>query len=742
MNGGSDRLRFGPFVIDLRTREVWKDGARMKLLGQPFEILAVLVTHPGEPLTREELRTRLWPQDTFVDFDHGMNAAVNKLREALNDSADNPTYIETLPRLGYRFIAPVTRVALDARDRGAAPARPWWKLVALTASVFLLAWMGAYLIRSRPIRSLKKALALTRLTFDEGLQSGVSWSPDSRFIAYSSDRGGKFDIWVGQVSGGDPVQITKGPGQNWQPSWSPDGKYIAYRSESRGGGLFVIPALGGEGLERRVADFGYQPRWSPDSSQILFRGSGFLGENRFYLVSLDGSRPHEVSRDLNGLRATVSEVAWHPDGRITMWVDGPEAAAGFWIVPVGGGVAVKLDVPSEVSKQLEGSALPGIVEWTREFAFAWAPSGRAIYFPQKFRGAVNLWKMEVDPKKLRATAVERVTTGTGPDAELAPSPDGKKLAFTGQSQHIQAWHFPFDGNGGLLTGDGKAITQPGMATWRFDLSRDGKKLAFVGSRGGRSQLWETSLVSSQMSRIAADDYLRDSPHWSPDGKRLVSYRYDFTTHDVGWVLWSPETRNEGLIPNSSLIDVTDWSPDSKSLLVSRWNEEIKHTEIWLLPVSAADSAEPAERRLVSEVASDLGDAKFSSDGRWIVFQSTRNLPSGSESRLYVTLTSGGPWIPLTDGKYWDGRPHWSPNGKIIYFVSDRSSFYSNIWGIHFDPAQGKPKGSAFAVTNFESPALMVPWHTPSVQFSLTQDHLVLTMEQVSGSIWMLENMDQ
>ncbi len=547
---------------------------------------------------------------------------------------------------------------------------------------FLLAGLGAYLIRSRPIHSRKKAYALTRLTFDAGLQSGVTWSPDSRFIAYSSDRGGKFDIWVCQVSGGDPIQITEGQGQNWQPNWSPDGKYIAYRSESRGGGLFVVPALGGEGLERRVADFGYQPRWSPDGSQILFRGSGFFGENRFHVVALDGSRPREVARDLNGLRVTVNEVTWHPDGRITMWVDGPEVAAGFWTVPVAGGVAVKLEVPSEVSKQLEDSALPGIVEWTSEWTFAWAPSGRALYFPQTFRGAVNLWKMEVNPKTMRATAVERLTTGLGPDAELAPSPDGKKLAFTEQSQHIQAWHFPFDGNGGLLTGAGKALTQPGMATWRFSLSRDGKKLAFVGSRGGRSQLWEMSLVNSQMNRIAADDHLRDSPLWSPDAKRLVSFRYDFPTHDVRWVLWSPETRTEELIPDSSLADVTDWSPDGASLLVSRWNEKIQHTEIWLLPIAAAANAGPAGRLLISEGAYDLGSAQFSSDGRWIVFQATRNLPSGSVSKLYVTLTSGGPWIPLTDGKYWDGRPHWSPNGKTIYFVSDRSSFYSNVWALH------------------------------------------------------------
>ena len=122
-------------------------------------------------------------------------------------------------------------------------------------------------------------MPLTRLTSDDGLQTGATWSPDGRFIAYSSDRGGKFDIWVQQISGGDPIQVTKGPGQNWQPDWSPDGKYIAYRSEEGDGGIYITPALGGAGLQRKIASFGYYPRWSPDSSRILFLPAfGFLEE--------------------------------------------------------------------------------------------------------------------------------------------------------------------------------------------------------------------------------------------------------------------------------------------------------------------------------------------------------------------------------------------------------------------------------------------------------------------------------
>jgi len=105
------RFLFGTYELDAGTGELRKDGKpRPRLQGQPFEILLDLLDHPGEVVTREELRQRLWPADTFVDYDHSLNTAVNKLREALNDSADNPRFIQTIPRRGYRFVAPVEKI--------------------------------------------------------------------------------------------------------------------------------------------------------------------------------------------------------------------------------------------------------------------------------------------------------------------------------------------------------------------------------------------------------------------------------------------------------------------------------------------------------------------------------------------------------------------------------------------------------------------------------------------------------
>ena len=112
-------IRFGAFEVDLRAGELRKTGLKIKLQEQPLQVLAMLLRHPGEVVTREELQKAVWPADTFVDFDRGLNKAINKIREALADSADNPRFVETLPRRGYRFIAPVEdRVAVGA---GLAP---------------------------------------------------------------------------------------------------------------------------------------------------------------------------------------------------------------------------------------------------------------------------------------------------------------------------------------------------------------------------------------------------------------------------------------------------------------------------------------------------------------------------------------------------------------------------------------------------------------------------------------------
>jgi hypothetical protein len=152
-------------------------------------------------------------------------------------------------------------------------------------------------------------------------------------------------------------------------------------------------------------------------------------------------------------------------------------------------------------------------------------------------------------------------------------------------------------------------------------------------------------------------------------------------------------------------------------------------------------ADATARKIISDPLYDVYNSHISPGGRWIVFNAVRSSPRAAESKLFVIPATGGPWIPITEGKYWDDLPRWSPDGKTIYFVSGRSSFF-NVWGIHFDSSRGKPVGEPFGVTSFETPGLMVPKeHITDVELSLNQDKLVLTMQELSGSIWVLDNVE-
>ena len=735
-------VRFGTFEVDLPAGEMRKSGVKLKLTGQPFQVLTILLERPGEVVTREELQKRLWP-DTFVDVDHNLNTAINKIREVLGDSAESPRFVETLPRRGYRFVAPAegTQAAeVPAGSRVRQESRmPWVRRTSILFVVLaLLAAVGSFIYRRlQPPASLAQR-TLTRLTFDDGLQIGATWSPDGRFIAYSSNRGGKFDIWVQQVSGGDPVQITKGPGHNWQPEWSPDGKFIAYRSENGDGGLFVIPALGGEGLARKIASFGYYPRWSPDSSQILFQTTPLTVSNKFYIANLSGSPPHEVLRGLFPDSVVAVSAAWHPDGeRITVWAwdSVPAPIPTFWTAPIVGGVAVRTEIPAELMRQV------GVMSrrewWTTDFKFSWAPSGKAIYFERTSRAARNIWRLSVDPQTLRAGAIERLTTSPGLDTEFSLSADGKKLAFTGESKRIRGWLFPFDATRGRVSGSGHAVTSPGTDVWLPSLSRDGKKLAFSGDRGGNLELRETSLPDgSEVPMVADDFYSRYYPQWSPDGAYLA-YAREKPSGEGQLMLWSRQSRTEEPLTTSSQTyrDVFDWSVDGKRLLISQGNGATGHPDLWLLPVAAKPDAEAAEQKVTSSPAYDLYQGRFSPHGRWIIFEAWRQQSSTQESTLYVMAAAGGPWIRITDGKHWDDKPRWSPDGKTIYFVSSREGFF-NVWGIRFDAVKGKPLGDPFQLTSFENPSRML---AEISELSLTQDKLVLTIAEVSGSIWVLDN---
>jgi Tol biopolymer transport system component/DNA-binding winged helix-turn-helix (wHTH) protein len=771
-------VRFGDFELDIRTAELRRRGQLIRLQEQPFRILIELLERPGQLVLREEIQKRLWPDNTIVEFDHSINAAVKRLRDSLQDSAESPRFIETIAKRGYRFIAPVSRepdLTLPSEPAPGSPsarltddanrmhenastvpqsfpkahARQRLAILAACCACVLLASAGWFVHKNWPAGLLAPPVqrALTRLTYDEGLQSGATWSPDGRYIAYSSDRGGKSDIWIQQISGGDPIQVTKGLGQNWQPDWSPDGRYIAYRSEESDGGIYITPALGGVGQQRKIAPFGYHPLWSPDSSELLLQNQfDSFGYNRFFIAQLDGSPPREILAEfIAEKKLSAMSAAWYPDGkRITVWVGGSSPSPSFWIVPIAGGAGGKLEIALAVQKEFaEASAEGETGDQQGDASFSWSSLGDAIYFERGFRGATNVFKMTVDPESLQATRIDRLTTGPGPDAGLSVSRDGKRLAFTANSQQIRTWLFPFDAKTGQIKGSGNAITPPGRTSVDPILSRDGTKVAYDAPRGEsgdhsnmRNELWLKSLLDGRETPVIADDYSRWYPHWSPDDGQLAYERRNPRTNEHQIMVWSSNSHEEKPITaiNDSLGGVSDWSPDGKWLLTAGPHE------IWLVSVTSASGAEAAAKKIASDPAYQLYQAHMSPDSRWIVFNAFAN-SSNPESSLFVVPRAGGPWTRITDGKHWDDKPRWSPDGKTIYFVSRPGGFF-NVWGIRFDPAAGKPVGLPFQVSKFDSPRLMIPRWIAPVGLSLTQDKLALTVAEESGNIWILDNVDR
>jgi len=503
-------------------------------------------------------------------------------------------------------------------------------------------------------------------------------------------------------------------------------------------------------MERKIASFGYNPRWSPDSSRLLFQSAEFRGASSFYVVGVDGETPRQVLTKFSG--GPYSDhppisAAWHPDGqRISVWVSDHSAPVSFWTGPAEEGTAVKSQISPEILKQIGVVTAGSVVsEWADDFKFSWAPSGRAIYFERTFRGVRNIWRMTVDPQTMQAIAIDRVTTGSGPDTEFSLSPDGKKLAFTGATESIRAWMFPFDATRGQVTGSGRAVTTPGTVALRPVLSRDAKKLVFCANRAGKWGLREVSLSDGQEVQIVPNDFYGvDRPQWSPDGTQLAYARRNPANQESQLMLWSGETYNEEPLTTPSHLwsAPTDWSPDGKFLLLIQDNHNTGREEIWQLPMAARPHAENAGRMIASSAGYDLDEGHYSFDGRWIVFQAQRSQPQGLETTVYVMAAAGGPWIRITDGRHFVDKPRWSPDGKTIYFVSGRSGFF-NVWGIRFDPAKGKPVGHPFSVTALNSLSLMVPRQiTGSAGLSLTQDRLVLPLSQESGSIWILDHVDR
>ena len=691
-------VRFGNIELDVRAGALRRNGQRVTLPDQPLHLLTALLERPGELVTRDELRRRLWPADTYVDFEHGLNAAVKRLRDALGDSAETPQYIETVPRRGYRFVAPVEnpaagRPATDSIARQhqddvvptavgvAAPGRRRGMTILLAAiAVAAIGAVGWWVARQssasrdaavRPPAAI--ARPLTRLTFGAGLQTDVTWSPDGQRIAYASDKAGNFDIWVQPVAGGEPAQLTISPDADTQPAWAPDGSSIAFRSERDGGGVFVVPALGG--AARRLTTFGAHPAWMADGRDIFVR-TGLEGAvARAYLVSARGDEPaREILSEF--LRGGLWDwMAPHPDGRLSVIGSHRTRGPGFYTLSGDGGNLTVVKPPTSLPASLsEGEHHP-------EQRFQWSPQGNALYLEVAANQIRSLWRIPVAPATLQWLSAERLTTGADNAVSPAISADGTRIAFASQQMTSRAWIYPFDAATGRLEGDGRPVTDEDTTIIWPGLSRDGRSLLYSAQRTGtdRVDAIKTNLETGATSLLARN---ARGPLESPDGTR---HAYLLSRRAMGARDASAETNafefalalrdrtgSERLLSRWSgraKIFPSDWTRDGDAVLCSYFLESIGSGPgaLALWPVGREIPEKP-DRVLLHVPGSVLWQATYSPDWRWISFVAAPiDRPGTLELGIIpASGASADSWTRIAADHEWPDKPRWAPDGRTLY----------------------------------------------------------------------------
>ena len=329
-------LRFGNFEVDLRSGELRKAGAKLKLSGQPFQVLSILLERPGEVVTREELQSQLWP-DTFVDVDHNLNTAINKIREVLGDSAENPRFVETLPRRGYRFIAPVegngvvtplappptghesgfrywaSRSAiLVGGSNGSASRVPVSRPLWLAAAALIVVIAALLVWRSLPGQpTIEGALQLTDDGNPKLLTSALL--SDGYRIYFNELRAGSPVIAQVAVSGGETGQIvSRIPSPTLAALAMDSSSLLALGVSNFFGSLWLLPLPAGEPRQLRNV-VAQNASFTPDGHLI------FSKDTSLYIAEKDGSNP----RKLRDLPSHVNSPVVSPDGkRIRLTVEG------------------------------------------------------------------------------------------------------------------------------------------------------------------------------------------------------------------------------------------------------------------------------------------------------------------------------------------------------------------------------------------------------------------------------------
>jgi Tol biopolymer transport system component/DNA-binding winged helix-turn-helix (wHTH) protein len=496
--------------VNLRTGELRKQGQKVKLQEQPFQVLALLLERPGEVVTREELRTRLWPADTFVDFDHSLNAAIKRLRDALGESADAPIFIETMARRGYRFVAPATCQHGEAA-RGSLPAsRSRASLVRVGVAVALL---GLALVLSWATWRYSPRgpnLIESKLTSNSSETSinGAAISPDGRYLAYS-DRTG---LYLKQMHSGETHAVPLPPDFFLRvDDWFPDGSHLLVsRTEGPGkASLWNISIFGG--APQRLASDAMGGSLSPSGARIAFmRGDlsyvGLLAREQWVMNS-DGTDPVKVAAD----RADGSWVAtptWSADGKHlayvrTIWsFDAPKSSV-------------------EINEWEKKSTQTLFSNDHLDLALQWLPDGRLVYALSSLQPMQDssLWVTTMQKYNSTFPLPKRIAGENGWIPRIRGRADGKALVFLRGNRSPSVYIGSLSTEGHLLSQ--KRLTLDESMNLPFSWTPDSKSVFFNSTRNGIPVIFKQAVDDPLAEILVKSADQVSQPRVTPDGSEVL-----------------------------------------------------------------------------------------------------------------------------------------------------------------------------------------------------------------------------
>ena len=701
----TERVQFGVFELDLQGAELRKNGGKVKLQEQPLKVLQVLLENPGQIVSREQLRQRIWPANTFVEFDEGLYSAMARLRDALGDSSRSPRFIETVARRGYRFIAPVTIVpflsATQANQEVGQARRKRNRLGVRRLVTSILAGLlggGLLLIivfgfdiggaKKWLRRSGVESVRVERITDFVGVKESPVISPDSKAVAFVVTVNGRKQIWIRLLAGGSPLQLTHDEADHEHPRWTPDSSSLIYftpnPSPAEPGTIWELSALGG--VARKVASAMSGGDVSHDGQRIaIFQLRG--ADLALITISLDGTMLREIKRFPKLYK--YDWPRWSPDDRWIAYVRGWGYQFDFLIqvIPVQGG---------EARDVARGEILRG---------FSWLPdSFRLVYSSSS--GSTILY-----PPVFNLRMTNRMGHG---DRQLTfgelsyVEPDVVAGRLTASRLHIQSdiWRFPVSGSPQQNTKEARRITHQTGQEQTPSVSPDGKEFVYLSDSGGHGNLWVATADGSKTRQITFEhdpSVVIGLPIWSPAGDRIV---FILTRKGrTGEWLVSPDGSN--LRPLVAFGSGASWSPDGRWLYYGKehciekipvngglaervrcqhdpgaealsgdgstlyyydyMENAVVGVEIWKAKLENGAS-ELLARIPASRIPFDgwLWQQVLSPDGNWLAAP----LLDRGTTNLWLQPVNGGPMRQLTDfgerSVLIVRRVSWSPDSKYIF----------------------------------------------------------------------------